>query len=320
MTLDGGSGAGRKLSPEEAFAVLGNETRLGILLALGEADGPLAFSELYDEVDYDTTANFSYHLEKLEGHFVADTDEGYELRQTGRRVIEAVQSGTVTETPVVERTPIDTTCYLCEKSMEVDYRGEHVGVYCSDCPGTPGRSSDTPEWVPDSEIDLIGDATIPPAGIHERTPTEVLDAAEIWTVTEAQATARGVCPRCSATVEHSVEVCEDHDTSVERCGQCDREFGATIRTTCTNCIYAETSVFAKYLLANLDLMAFMIDHGVDPLSPNGFHVSALERSILSTDPFEARFTFTADGDELVLRVDEDLAVVDATRRRTIGQD
>lgn len=318
MTTSGEPGETTGASPEEAFAVLGNETRLQILLALGEAAGPLAFSELYEAVDYDTTANFSYHLEKLENHFVAATDDGYELQQTGRRVVEAVQSGTVTETPVLERTPIQTTCFLCESSMEVDYRREHVGVYCPDCRGTVGGSSVTAEWVSDPGVDLVGDVILPPAGVHDRTPGEVLEAAEIWTVTEAQATARGVCPRCSASVEHYAHACDDHDASDELCDRCDRQFGATVRTTCTNCIYDETSVFAKYLLANPDVMAFMIDHGIDPISPDGFHISALEETILSTDPIEARFSFTADGDALVLQV-EDLSVVDVSRRPAVEQ-
>lgn len=318
MTSSGVSGEASELSPEEAFAVLGNETRLQILLTLGEAKEPLAFSELFEEVDYDTTANFSYHLEKLEDHFVESSDDGYELRQTGRRVVEAVQSGTVTETPVLERTPIETTCFLCESSMEVDYRREHVGVYCPDCRGTVGGSSVTAEWVPDPGVDLVGDVTIPPAGVHDRTPGEVLEAAEIWTVTEAQATARGVCPRCSASVEHSAHVCDDHDASDGRCDRCDRQFGATIRTTCRNCIYDDTSVFARYLLANPDVMSFMTDHGIDPISPDGFHISALDETILSTRPIEARFTFTAGGDELVLRV-EDLSVVDVSRRQAVEQ-
>jgi DNA-binding transcriptional ArsR family regulator len=39
-----------QLSPDEAFAVLGNETRVEILRVLGAADEALAFSELYDEL------------------------------------------------------------------------------------------------------------------------------------------------------------------------------------------------------------------------------------------------------------------------------
>jgi hypothetical protein len=38
-----------------------------------------------------------------------------------------------------------------------------------------------------------------------------------------------------------------------------------------------------------------------------------DETILSTDPFEARFAFDIDGDTFVVTVDEDLSVVEVTR-------
>ncbi|MDY6764143.1 MAG: helix-turn-helix domain-containing protein, partial [Halobacteria archaeon] len=101
------------LSPDEAFNVLGNTTRVRILKTLGEADGSLSFAELRDKVGHDDPGNFNYHLSKLEGHFVRKTDEGYELQSAGERVIEAVLSGAMTETPVLEPTQTDIICHHC---------------------------------------------------------------------------------------------------------------------------------------------------------------------------------------------------------------
>jgi hypothetical protein len=73
----------------EAFATLGNETRLSILLALWEAYEPfvatnaVAFSELRERVGMRDSGQFNYHLDKLRGHFVRKTDAGYELRRAG---------------------------------------------------------------------------------------------------------------------------------------------------------------------------------------------------------------------------------------------
>lgn len=92
MATDTGPGGSTALSPGEAFAVQGDETRLQILQTLGEADDPLAFSELFDRVEYDDTANFNYHLGKLEIHFVHKTGDGYALRNAGGRVVEAILS------------------------------------------------------------------------------------------------------------------------------------------------------------------------------------------------------------------------------------
>ena len=67
MPTDTRSEESATLSPDEAFAVLGDETRLQILQTLGEADEPLAFSALFDRIEYDDSSNFGYHLDKLVG-------------------------------------------------------------------------------------------------------------------------------------------------------------------------------------------------------------------------------------------------------------
>jgi DNA-binding transcriptional ArsR family regulator len=92
---------GADLPPEEAFALLANETRMEVLRVLGAAaergDGtaraPAAvqFSDLFAAVGIDDTGNFSYHLEKLEGHFVEVTEGGYVLTEEGATLLELVR-------------------------------------------------------------------------------------------------------------------------------------------------------------------------------------------------------------------------------------
>jgi hypothetical protein len=89
-----------------------------------------------------------------------------------------------------------------------------------------------------------------------------------------------------------------------------------VAVNCTNCTFRTRSPFPTHALAEPELMGFMIDHGVDPFSPDGFHLSACEEEIRSTDPLKARYTFTANGDSLTLTVDGDLSVVETTRSRT----
>lgn len=60
-------------------------------------------------------------------------------------------------------------------------------------------------------------------------------------------------------------------------------------------------------------MAFMLDHGIDPLAPDGFHLTNVAETVRSIDPFEAEFTFTADDDTLTLSVGGDLSMVDVSR-------
>lgn len=302
------------VAPSDAFSILGDETRLQILQVLGAAAGPLAFSKIEDRLPGGRVSNFNYHLGKLEGHFVRKTGDGYELRQAGRRVLEAVLSGAVTEAPELDRTRIDWPCFLCGEPVEVGYREERVGMYCPSCRGTRGDDSATASSRDAPAEDVLGFLSLPPAGVRDRSPAEVLRAASILTTTEAMAVARGVCPRCSATVSHTVEVCDSHEPGGGHCPDCDQRFGITIDQECSNCVYAITSPFATHLLADPHLIAFMVDHEIDLLDANGFHLAALAEELVSTDPFEARFTFTADGESLTLTVDDDLDVVDARRR------
>lgn len=308
-----GPGESRPLAPDEAFGLLGNETRIDILRALGDADAALAFSELFDRVAYDDPSNFNYHLKKLTDHFVHETAEGYVLRQAGRRVVEAVLAGAQADDAVVERTGVDWPCFRCGAPVEVSYRDEHVGMHCPACGGTRDGTSTTAQGRAVESTDVLGYLDLPPAGVADRAPGEVLQAASVWTTAAALALARDVCPRCSARVDCSVDVCEDHDAGDGRCEACGQRFAVGMHYRCTNCILVEKTPFSMYLLDDADLVAFMVAHDVDMLAPNGFHMAALEETEVSTDPFEAAFTFRADGDSLTLTVDDDLSVVDATR-------
>ena len=299
------------MSPDDAFAIVGDDTRIQILQAIGEADEPLTYSELFDRVDYDST-NFHYHLKKLRGHFIRKTEDGYTLHQAGGRVVVAVLSGAVTDYPVVERTLVETPCFLCGGGMELSYRQETVGLYCPDCGGRRSASGESDEEGR-APSDIVGSLGLPPAGVEGRTPSEMIHAAEVWTASHGQAVARDVCPWCSASLEHAVSACDDHDPSNGRCDACDRQFASLVHVSCRNCIFEQDSALTSRLLSDTTLMAFMLDHGIDPLAPDAFHLTNVEEMVRSIDPFEAEFTFTADGDTLTLSVDGDLLVADVSR-------
>lgn len=313
MTSATDSGDSTLLSPEEALSVLGDETRLAILQTLGEADEPLSFSDIYARSECDTSANFSYHLGELTGHFVHKTDDGYVLRQAGRRVIEAVLAEALADDARLERTRVDRPCFLCGAPVEVSYRDNHVGLYCSACTGTRNETSTTADGRAVEATDVLGYLDLPPAGVTGRTPAEVLQAALFWTTSEVLALAREICPRCAASTEQSLAVCEDHNAEDGHCEVCGNRFGVTIHQHCTNCIYSVKSPFGIHLFGNMELLQFMTDHAIDPLAVYEFHLSALAETVLSVDPFEAQFTFAADGDAITLTIGDDLSVTDVTR-------
>jgi len=315
MTTDPDPETATMDSPDDAFAVLGNETRLQILQVLAEADEPLAYSDLFERIDYDDSANFTYHLEKLVGHFVRKTDDGYVPRLAGRRVVEAIFSGIVTDTPLVERTEADMACMYCGSQTEMAYFDEVVVVYCRECEGRIGELGLAEEW-PIPNDDIVGYVNIPPAGVYDRTPTEIMEAAGIWTIADVQTIVRGVCPRCSATINRSARVCERHDAADGFCEHCNHEFGVSIAVSCTNCTFTTRSPYPTHALGNVELLSFMTGHGIDPFASNAFHLRACTEEILSADPLRARYTFTADGDALTLTVDDDLTVVEVSTDQT----
>lgn len=71
--------------------------------------------------------------------------------------------------------------------------------------------------------------------------------------------------------------------------------------------------FANHLVGNLELRRFVADHGIDPIIDGVEWGSEYEEDIGSTDPFEARFTFTIDGDSIMLTVNSNLSVGAVTR-------
>lgn len=320
MTFDTSTDKATGLPPEEVFAVLGDETRLAILRALRDADEPLAFSGVYDRVEQTVTSNFNYHLGKLEGHFVRKTEDGYELRQAGRRVIEAVLSGAVTDAPELEPTQIDMSCPFCDAPTAVSYQEERVDIYCTDCTGLFGRVETISELSAPGEYGSLGHMSLPPAGIQGRSAAETLTAAWLWSQLEFVARGSGLCPRCSALVDQSVTVCDTHEETEDSCNECGRKYAAHFHTRCTNCRNVWHGIAGGVLLSNTDLQAFLTAHGINLVAPETVDralktLGNYDEEVVSTDPFEARFTFTADEDALTLTVDEELSVIDVTNHR-----
>lgn len=313
------------LPPDDAFAVLGNDTRMEILQTLGEAGESLSFSELRDRVGMRDSGQFNYHLDKLVGHFLEKTDEQYELRQAGRRVVEAVLSGAVTADPVVEPTQIDEPCPRCGAVTVVAYDQERVEHYCTECAGhyAPTRAA-SGAAVSDPDADeaarkgYLGSVALPPAGLRERTPAEMFQASTTWGILELLAVSNGLCPRCSAPLTESVDVCEAHDPRDGLCPKCCHEHAVQVRYDCSNCLYTQRGAFVLALMAHIELLGFMIAHDLNPVAPSApaAHDAALmsyQEDVRSVDPFEARFTFTIEDDSLVVIVDDTFGVVAVER-------
>ena len=318
MTTDTETEAHTVISPEEAFAVLGDQARFEILQALGKADDSVGYSDLFERIEYNDRSNFSYHLDKLVGHFVAKVDGGYALRRPGERVLEAIHSGAVTTDPVRELTRTDRPCPFCSAPIEVGYEQERVTMHCPECQGLfRGEDFEDDRFT---ETGNLGFRPLPPAAVDGRTAGEIHDVSKAWITLTMHAASRGICPRCSGRVDHSVAVCDSHDASEGTCDTCGNRFEAWSSVACTNCTFDIRSGMAGYLLTRPEVMAFLIDNGVDPIAAGDFHpYAAAKETILSHSPFEAQYIFTVEGDTLTVTVDEDLSVVDTMSEEMTGE-
>ncbi len=305
-------------SPDEAFALVADETRLEILRTLSELDEPMAFSDLFERSDYDTRSNFSYHLDQLEGHFIAKTAEGYAIRQAGRRVVEAIISGTMTDAPMIERAPIDEPCPFCSALIEVSYEQERVKMFCPECPGV--GQQDEPRQELATEPGTLGHIGLPPAGVQGRTPTEMFRAAQAWDNLDLLGDSAGVCARCAGPVEHSMAVCEAHEATEGVCDRCGRRHAVLFEVACGNCPNEKSGIAIVCLLAKTELLDFVTDHGANPLVPETYEVGPgalanYDETVRSLDPLRVELAFTLEDETLRLTLDKDVAVVDATRER-----
>lgn len=297
------------LSPEDAFGILGNEIRMNVLYELGQAPDPLSFSTLREAVGIEDPGQFNYHLEQLRGHFIRQTDEGYALRRPGRRMVEAVLSGAVTEAPRVDRTELEWACFYCGSTpIEIEYREEQVGVYCRSCPGSFAGADADADALPAERRRLFYNH-LPPAGVTDRTPEELVITSVHWSAMEVMHLSVGICPRCSAPVERSATICEDHDATDGLCDRCQRRFGGLQHVTCQNCIFEATTPIGTAFVAHPKLLDLLRTHDINPISPRDRRAHEMlmdyDETVHSTDPLEIELTFTLEGDERTFRVTDD---------------
>lgn len=306
----------RRLPPDEAFSILGNETRVAILRALGEAGEPLSFSALYERVDAANSAQFNYHLDKTVGHFVERTGDKYRLASAGERVVEAVLSGAVTDQPEPDRRQVELSCHYCGAPVEIAWRAGGLDMFCTSCAGRYGGSPRL-DAAGRSVESYLGRHPFPPAGVWNRTPTEALRASWTWGNLEVLALSSDLCPRCGATVDRTVQLCDDHaDRGV--CETCDRRYAVAVRFDCTNCIFSTGGDPVVALAATTELFALLAGNGYNPVDPDSLtRVEAVhgeyEETIQSRDPLRATYTFAVDDDRVAITVDESLHVLDSRR-------
>lgn len=295
----------------EAFSVLGNETRLSILLALWEAYDPFAaehsvpFSQLRDSVGIRDSGQFNYHLGKLVGQFIEQSNKGYRLTRAGLTFVQVVVAGTVSRELENTRSEIDESCPRCGATVLVTYGNDEVTVECTECPGFFQSAPNQP-----GHIFQFG---FPPAGFADRTSGDVLRAAFSYQLHRIEAMMDGVCPTCGGRIETWVDLCEDHDVDSGLCDSCGSSFMALARWRCRTCKASMFGPSWEPVLNHPAVVAFYYNHGIEhdhSTWATARRGVACTEELVSTSPFRLRITVEVDDDYLHVTVDEALTVRD----------
>lgn len=276
------------LEPADAFALVGDETRLSILEALWRLGEPARFSEIRSEVGTADSAQFNYHLGKLTDQFVCKTDAGYELRTAGERVVQAIVAGSFTHHPRRE-VAIEDPCVRCGATLEACYADEKLAIVCPAC--DHGH----------------GEYPFPPGGLHERTDAEVLRAFD-QRVRHLHCLAKdGVCPACSGRME----------TAIERGETCCLGVRLRARHACQQCGHELCSAVGLGLLDRAEVVSFYDDHGVTlserPYWRLPWCVDDEPVTVLDDDPWRLRVDVRVADETLRVTVDDDLDVLETAR-------
>jgi hypothetical protein len=307
------------ISAAEAFAILGNETRVETLLALWRAGDPVPFTRLRRTVAPDDKGNFSYHLGKLADHFVEKTDEGYVLRFAGEQVVRAVLAGTMTGTDSLPTDELRERCVYCGGPVEMSYEDERISVRCTECDGVVGREFPTGTYM---------QYGFPPAGLTGRSREEVVDAAHVLYDSKLSPMMKGVCPECAGRVTLSYDICEDHHVAGnEVCPQCDSRFEVWAIYECGHCKYRRTAAMWFAALNHPAVIAFYYDHGLDETIPfrkltwdNARFVRGISQDVVDTEPYRFRVRIPVDGEVLTVHLDANLDVLSVERESVRGND
>jgi len=291
-----------EMEPTDAFSVLGNEIRVGILRELADvmgesSDSRPSFSTLRERVGVDDPGKFNYHLDRLRGTFVEKTDDGYVLRYPGLMVVSAIRAGTYTGVVDTETVETGEDCPRCGGDLTATYGDGFLELACD-------------------EDELLSRVLLPPGATEGRTTEELLELANRSARRDMGHAADGVCPYCWGQVDATVRWPEETSLFEGKSAS-----DPKVRYDCKRG-WANIEVpLAGVATLHPAVVAFYHDHGVNvrdwPFV--GLSYSGTEQAILSEDPVRVSVTLREDGAEMRVVLDDEGTVVDTERVKRAGE-
>lgn len=284
-----------RLPPEEAFELLAHETRFRVLEVLNESAEPIAFGELRERVGVSDPGGFNYHLRKLTGRFVRESDAGYELALPGRRVVGAVLSGGYTKVLDADPLPMNGTCAVCDGALETRFHEDGIEVVCQKC-----ELQQTDPEIPAGALD---------GWSREESPEVVAR----WLKRMHAVAEYGFCHNCDGRLDRTVTLPTDEDSPEWLTGE---YLDATVIYECRRCGTGWQSVIPYAILTHPAVVAFHYEHGIDLRKIPDWNLDWPEiglATLTDEDPLRIEVPITLDDETRVFTVDADLDVVEEQR-------
>jgi|GEM_PF-1302341 len=313
----GGRASVSQRSPPKLFELLANDTRFEIIERLwhhrkgvrqdvmthgidrSTSDEGLSFSALYDQVNYDGTGNFNYHLDKLTDHFLRQTETGYELTEAGLEIGRLFCADRKSVGVTDEPEPIDVYCPRCDVPLLVGYEENHVTIACTSCACT-GEGTTTRDCT-------LFRLPFPSTGLSDRTPRSLFEAATEYTLHRLRSFIGGVCPTCSSPVEQTF--------TTHGGGPGSDSERIDIEHSCTRCEAGLCLPLGVVTLAHPTVTALDANHGiqsaVDAWEPFRRGLIA-EETVIDEESQLIRLSIPSPTDELIvlLRLEESFSIID----------
>lgn len=278
-------------TPADAFAVLGNDLRVEVLLTVadeerpGYAGGGVRFTEIKARVDVEDAGRLNYHLNKLRGHFLRRTEEGYRLRYAGWRVVRVIEAGTYHEQPEREFA-VPGTCYACGSALRAQTGDEWLGIHCVEC-HILHTAHPLPPWL-----------------LREDDLDDVVSALDADVRHRASFVSDGHCPECLGQVTVTIrdDVPDEWD------------IGVIPQFRCTHCRYWFHPPFGLLALDYPAVSEFLERHGTDPPARPYWDIPLCvdpeHLAVESRDPWRVTLSTTNDGETLWVTFDGEAAIGD----------
>jgi hypothetical protein len=308
------------VSTEDAFAILGDETRLDIIRVLWRAGAlhayddiddsasAMSFSDLRRHVGVDDNGRFNYHLSKLVPHFVRKTDDGYRLSGGGKRIARTIVT-VAGEHDADISGRVETDCPVCGGGVTVTYEDQWLRFSCTDCDGLFGDAAPSGTLL---------NAPFPSPGLTGRTPEEALAVELYRCMSHLTHMVEGICPECASAVRGSLSVCDAHDATHGRaCRTCGTPFVAWGDLRCETCRFAKRLPVELCVMGLAPVIGFLYSRGTNVLAAPLDELFGLVRSKVTTavtdDPRGVVATVDGGDATLSLTLDEHLSVVEVSR-------